>query len=284
MFTDRVVNTPELPVALLERVKIIEGQRIPSIHVLKSLASLCARTNWEYGVQVYETSVGGQQYKEATYVRGERDSIREPEKPEGASKGVFIHTHNNRRGLSINSLLHLGKPSWYMLPSDAGFDNFFERLVTGKAGDITAHLFSRPFAGYLNILSDYGVTLHIGVTGDSANDDLKDSQWEIIAGKQAGRVYETPRKLWMDHKSTPDSVMVWSERWPHSNSNFFLMLSWDRVSELTPVFTDLENLCFGDGVERVVQNLYLDVPHKKNLSDVAQISFVIKTDSGFKEY
>lgn len=96
---------------------------------------------------------------------------------------------------------------------------------------------------------------------------MKDSEWGMLFGSQKGKVV-SPKKLAFDRYPVYDPVMVWYNRWPHRNTNFFLLLSWSKVQEFTPVFNDLDNLCFGDGVNKIVQHLQLDVVHQTNLAAV----------------
>ena len=74
-----------------------------------------------------------------------------------------------------------------------------------------------------------------------------------------------------DTKSVPDSMMVWSQSWPSGNTRFLLLLDWNRVKELEPVYGNLRDLCFGTGVKKLVEHLSLEVPCKDNLSQATTL-------------
>lgn len=272
MTVDQVSNTAESPLDMIGKVGIVENQPIPSIEILQNLVALSSRQDREYGVQVYEIQTEEGNRKASTYIKGEKNYVREPEPPQHTRRGVFFHTHPEMKSW-LNQII-VGKRirPWYMLPSDMGFKDMLDKMVSGRAGDIVATMSSARLAGYLNIASPYGLTLRIGVVNDPSNTQLEDSEWEMLFGSQKGKVVSRPQKLAFDRHPIYDPVMVWRNRWPHGNTNFFLLLSWDKLQELTPVFNDLDNLCFGDGVKKIAQHLQLDVAHQANLAAVPRFA------------
>lgn len=267
MTVDQLSNTPESPLAMLDKVGIVENQPIPSIEILQNLVVLSSRQSREYGIQLYETQTKEESHKAASYIKGEKAYIWEPKPPQHTQRGVFFHTHPEMKSWLNQIIVGQKIRPWYMLPSDMGYRDMFDKVLSGRAGDILATMMSARLAGYLNIASPYGLALRIAAVKDSSNDQLEDSEWGMLLGTQKGKIL-SPRKLALDRQPIYDSLMVWRNRWPHGSTNLFLLLSWGKVQELTPVFNDLDNVCFGDGVEKIVQHLQLDVVHQPNLAAV----------------
>lgn len=253
---------------ILDKTGIIESSSVPAIFDLKSMADFSSVKKREYGVQIAEVGTEDK-HRKALYVKGETGSIREPPKPADVLRGVFFHTHFNtthRHLLWPKSWINPIQLSWEMLPSDAGIEHAFESW----AGDITANFSTRTLGGYLNIASPFGLVMRVGVMEGESNKRLDDSQWEIMIGTQRGKIFTAKERIF-DHTSVPDPMMVWSHKWPHAKTSFYLLLSWDEVSKLNQTFGDLENLCFGDGVEKLVKELGLDIPYGQNLSEITKI-------------
>lgn len=271
MTVDQVSNTAESPLAMLDKIGIVENQPIPSVETLQKLVALSSRQDREYGIQLYEMQTEEGDRKASTYIKGEKGHIREPKPPQHTQRGVFFHTHPEMRSWLNQIIVGSRTRPWYMLPSDMGFKDMFDKVLSGRSGDIVATMLSARLAGYMNIASPYGLTLRIGVVKDPSNSQLEDSEWGMLSGSQKGKVV-SPKKLALDRHAIYDPVMVWRNRWPHGNTNYFLLLSWDKLQELTPVFNNLDNLCFGDGVEKVVQHLQLNVEHRDNLAAVPRFA------------
>lgn len=272
MTVDQVSNTAASLLDMIKKVGIVENQPIPSVKILQNLVALSSRQGREYGVQLYEMQTEEGNRKASTYIKGEKDHIWEPKPPQHTQRGIFFHTHPELKSWLNQIIIGSRIRPWYMLPSDTGFHDMFYKMVSGRGGDIVATVLSARLAGYLNIASPYGLTLRLGEVNDPSNTQLKDSEWEMLFGSQKGKVVSQPQKLAFDRHPIYDPVMVWRNRWPHGNTNFFLLLSWGKLQELTPVFNDLDNICFGDGVEKIAQHLQLDVVPQANLTAVPRFA------------
>lgn len=277
MGIDQLSGTGNTTLGILEKTGLVENSILPSLDTLQGLAQLGTKNLVEYGVQIYEAVVNGRTTHEATFVRGlppskyaRKMSIFEPEKPENATRGVFFHTHSDEPYSTwryLRSFIHPRKQhSWYMLPSDEGVGYSLDKM---GGGDTYAN-YSRKLGGYLNVVSPHGMALHVGVGPRLQGVHLTNSEWEIVAGTQKGRKY-TPIQRYSDLSSVPDPIMIWKHQWPAGNSQFFLLLSWGEINRLSSVFENVENLCFGDGLEKMIKELNIDIPHENNLADVTKI-------------
>lgn len=254
--------------------RILRVDRSATIRDLKELAVKTQESAAEYGVSIYQTI---EDKSGSVYTVGEGTSIYEPEPPSelrGKIKsGVFVHCHpvrSNERSDDGRTL--------HILPSGNGF----------FSGDFEASIQSRVIGGYLNIASEYGMTMFIGIEGISRDDEVvrklrkkfkgsylgKQKVWKIITGERAGTAFVNSEfeEAVNDKLSMGDDVLLFSNT-EELGVRYFLHLSWEKLEELKSTYGDLNNLCFGDGLEKLVGALKLHVPHKKNLGEAAVIAY-----------
>ena len=231
--------------------------RPATINDLKELAIKTQESAVEYGVSIYQTTDGK---SGSVYTVGEGTSIYEPEPPKelrGKIKsGVFVHCHpirNNERP-DVGRTLHV-------LPSGNGF----------FSGDFEASIMSRVIGGYLNIASEYGLTMFVGIVGISRDEKVvrdlrkkfkknylgKQKIWKIISGERAGTalVNSEFEEAVYDKLSMNEDVLLFSNT-EELGVRYFLHLSWEKLEELKSAYGDLNNLCFGDGVEKLAESKF----------------------------
>lgn len=269
-------NAPNIDLGLDIKVNtLISG--VPTIEEVRDAANMTQFEMQEYGVSVYSTTNGE---KKTLFTKSDGLSIFKPEVPyeiKGKIKeSVFIHCHPIVREERVES----GR-SLHILPSGHG----------GFEGDFAASLWSPSGGNYLNIASEYGLTMNIGVQGISRVDDLtrtlrernrayklaNEAVWKVYSGEKAGMSFnqdEFPQAV-TDKFVINEEVLLLSHTERAIGEKYFLHLSWNKLKELEPIFGGMENLFFGDGLDKLTEHLKINVPHEKNLAKATQHSYAM---------
>lgn len=266
-------NHPQIIESLGISEKVVHSDSLPTIDDLHTLANKAKETKTELGVSIY--MVSAEEKMGSTYNIGSATSIYEPEPPNKykgkIEAGLFIHCHPVPDSKRVKE----GRPL-HILPS--GGEGRF-------VGDFAANVMSRVVGGYLNIASEYGLTMSIGIEGISREDDLtrkmrkklgaykkgNEKTWKILSGEKAGvSMVGNEYRAEVDKKfSIGDDVVLLSHT-QELGIRYFLHTSWDKLKELESIYGGVENLCFGDGLQALLKELNISVPHEKNLSTAAK--------------
>jgi hypothetical protein len=237
----------------------------PTIEDIHTLALRTQEKMNEYGVSVYTTSEGN---VGSVYTIGREHNIFEPAPSEllrgNIKSGVFIHCHPLASRIRVDS--------------GTSLDSLPSRM------DFKADLWSRVIGGYMNVASESGFTMCIGIEGISREDyvtrrlrrkvgahDLAGQQvWKILSGNNAGTAFadKEVEEAIMDRFPLEKDMTLVSNT-GDLGTRYFLHLPWDKLEELKGVYGSFENLCFGDGLDRLTEHLDIDVPHSRNLGDTA---------------
>lgn len=248
--------------------------KLPTMNDIHTLALRTQEKMEEYGVSMYKTTDGK---CGSVYNKGGKRSIYEPEPPREfrgkIESGVFVHCHPIPQSERVAE----GR-SLHVLPSG----------TKAFAGDFEANNWSRVIGGYLNVASEYGLTMFIGIEGISREDyvtrqlrrkvgshDLaKQRVWKVLSGNQSGTAFVGDEfREAVDKKFSMDEDLILLSNTQDLGTRYFLHLSWEKLGELEPVYGSLENLCFGDGLKSLIGHLGVKVPHKDNLGDAASVLY-----------
>lgn len=265
----------------LER-RVVQG--VPTIQDIRDLALKTQSEQIEYGVSVYQT-VSAE--TGSVYAAGSSRAIFEPEPPKELKgkirSGVFIHCHP----IALSERVENGR-SLHLLPSGSN----------SLAGDFGADIMSRIIGGYLNVASEYGLTMNIGIEGITREDfitrELKrkagadktanEHVWKIWSGNKAGTAFVN-REIGeaVDQKFSVDEDIILLSHTDSLGTRNFLHLSWEKLTELESIYGGFENLCFGNGLDLLLNHLAIDVKHDKNLGEAAQTTYALPQKRGEKE-
>ncbi|MFC1727263.1 hypothetical protein ACFL0Y_01950 [Patescibacteria group bacterium] len=267
------------PLSLTDRLdseKYIAFQQLPTLSDIQAIAESGQLKQREYGAQLYTTGdkVG------CNYVRGYdsrsgNKAIREPRPPERLwekiQSGVFIHTH------PLKEKYLLKKPD---VPMGA---------LPSRSGDIPASLLASYIGTYLNVATVYGLVMNIGAEGIDRSEHVvrtlrgrlgvqeqaKEDVWKVWTGERAGDTLADKKGGEFDDNDLlgRENIVIISHTRISGPVSWFLFVSWDKLNELEAVHGGLENICFGDGVQKIVKELSIDVPHGENLSDIVKNPF-----------
>ncbi len=269
------MNQNESPSEIIEKLtesnKEFRSNTLPSIDDLHTMALMTQDKGLELGVSLYTASKG--EINGSEFNVGTERSIYEPTPPRELrgkiSSGVFIHCHP----ISEDERVPDGK-SLHILPS--GTQPF--------EGDFEASYMSRVVAGYLNVASEYGLTMMVGIEGIAREDDItrkmreklgrsdlaRERTWKVLSGEQGGvAMVGDEFKVAVDDKFSINEDVVLLSNTQELGVRYFLHISWDKLKELEKSYGSLENLCFGDGLESLLQELNIEVQHEKNLGSAA---------------
>jgi hypothetical protein len=96
--------------------------------------------------------------------------------------------------------------------------------------------------------------------------------WKVLSGEKAGSAWvgsEFPQAI--DEKfSLSENVILFSNT-QELGIKYFLHMSWEKLKELETVYGGLDNLCFGNGLQLLVQKLGIHVHHEASLSDATRL-------------
>lgn len=274
----------------LEKVGSIEYRRAPTINELEILAAEGQKKIREYGTQTIKL-VDGTVRTIFRSPDSNQLSIIEPDIPSElrgeVQAGVFQHNHPVKQGEETRT----GEITLHILPSGGDFKN--NRYPTRIAG-------LKP-GGAMNITSQHGVTLNIGITGMDREEDIvrrlkyrvgaretakETNVWKFYTGPRTGEsiINQVPEKVSEKYSLGNGDVIVASHTEyvyfptmdkagmsPIATVRYFVFVGWKEFKQLEDNFGGLENLYFGDGVDRLTEKLNLDIPHERNLSDVCKI-------------
>lgn len=261
--------------------RIVQG--FPTIQDIRGLAVKTQFEQIEYGVSVYQT-VSGE--TGSVYASGGSGSIYEPELPSELKgkirSGIFIHCHP----VNPSERVETGR-SLHILPSGS----------SSLAGDFGADIISRVIGGYLNVASEYGLTMNIGVESitreDSITRELKrkagagktsnEHVWKIWSGGKAGTAFVN-REMGeaVDQKFSLDEDIILLSHTGSLGTRSFLHLSWEKLTESESIYGGFKNLCFGNGLDLLISHLAIDVKHSKNLGEAAQTTYALPQKRGYK--
>lgn len=274
----------------LEKANSIEFRRMPTIDELEMLAAEGQKTTREYGIQTIKLVDGTLR----TIFKSSDSNqllIIEPDIPSELKRdvqaGVFQHNHPVKPGEETGT----GEITLHILPSSGDFEN--NKYPTRIAG-------LKP-GGAMNITSQYGVTLNIGIAGMNREEDIvrrlkyragaiktatETNIWKFYTGSRTGEsiVNQVPEKVSEKYSLGNGDIIVASHTEyvyfpamdkagvsPIATVRHFVFISWEQFRHLENNFGGLENLYFGNGIDRLVETLDLDIPHERNLSDVCKI-------------
>ena len=248
---------------------------VPGVPQIQDLITATLETQHhleEHGISVYATKEGD---RHTLFTKSKGQSIFEPDIPSSLKgkikSGIFIHCHPISTSEEVN-----GGRSLHILPS----------AYSAFAGDFAANLWSRVIGGYLNIASKYGLTINIGIDGISRDEDVTrtlrekvnaydlatEKVWKVLSGQKGSMSFnQMEARQAIDDKFTMDEdVLLRSYTDRAIGTKYFLHLSWEKIQELEQVFSGLDNFFFGDGLDRLIKHLNLDVTHEKNLAMAAR--------------
>ena len=154
------------------------------------------------------------------------------------------------------------------------------------SGDFGASIFSRVIGGYLNVASEYGFTMCVGIEPISREDLItramrkklgspdisKQTIWKVLSGEKSGTSFVgvESRQAINDKFSMNEDVIAFSHV-EKDGVRYFLHVSWEALDELVDDCGGIENIFFGDGLNLLLKKLEMDVPCKNNLGAVADI-------------
>lgn len=287
----QIETQPDTLIGQLEKATSIEFQRMPSIDELEMLAAVGQKKIREYGIQTLKLVDGTVIKTIFKSPDSNRLSIVEPDIPSelkgDIQAGVFLHNHPIKQQEENGT----GEITLHILPSDGDFEN--NKYPTRVAG-------LKP-GGAMNVTSQYGVTLNIGITGMDREEDIvrrlkyragaretakETNIWKFYNGPRAGEsaVNQQSEKVLEKYSLGNEDILIASHTEytyfpamdqakisPLATVRHFIFVSWEKLKQLENSFGGLENLYFGNGVDKLVKALELDIPHEQNLSDVCKI-------------
>ena len=136
----------------------------------------------------------------------------------------------------------------------------------------------------------------MGVEGNTREEDLtrtlrekaksfdlaNESIWKIMSGEKGGTSFnqkEFPQAI--DDKFTmEEDVVLLSHNERNIGTRYFLHLSWDKLKELEPVYGGVDNLFFGDGLDKLTKHLGINVYHEPNMAKAARKTYAMPKERG----
>lgn len=246
----------------LEKGESFIQEGFPTFEDFKDIVDLSNKRHLEYGIQLNHSR---KHPKSTVYSSGKETSIVAPPGYNDAGK-IFFHTHWVSDDRSPKSVISM-TPSY--------IPKHFEQFLVADYGNNVSGLAN---GGYLNVISPEGVTFMIGVekhtktatiTADirkKAGVANETSAPLIImkSGKYEGEIIDefSPEAKTTDHLGESDHL-AFTVRIPSMGYDYnMLFVGHDYLakSEVTP-----EQVCFGTGINKIVDDLGIDIPHQPNL-------------------
>jgi hypothetical protein len=271
--------------AELKDKKLCERNGVPSEEDLRELVEYSIQNGNEHGVQVLRLK---DDQRLSRWVKGRGGVITEPgltkDLREQAEAGIFVHVHNIRTSKSGSNLA-------YALPSEISVPGSFEAITTNDFIYTRVYGGGKATSGLLNIAHQDGLTLniaratmprHLAVVNQLRdwrglgvkNRDL--SVWKVRTGDNAGDVFPSSYEEFQKgyHLNYENSPVVISRLDVDARvDEHFLIMTWEQAKDLRPTYGSLDNLLFGNGLQRLGDRLGLSdrkVPYEKSLAEVAQ--------------
>ena len=220
-----------------------EESRRPEWGDLVAMMRVTMHQSGEYGLVVAESDSGE---PSVGFIRGGRGAVSNKSLMKGDKK-VFFHSHP-----SIQETL----------------EGLCGPLVS--EADIEGTLFNDHGGGYLNVVSEYGMTLHIGSSGIAI--DAKETEYKVESGELANTYIRIPTEgkgvvpEVVEQLKLMEEPYVYSVTEPNAvdtipNRHTFVHIPWSHLNREV----DVSDLCFGKGLETILTSLPGDFDAPENL-------------------
>jgi len=237
-----------------ERDKKYDGEKVIGPALWDNFWEIIADTKYsdsEYGLKICKNKLGDERF--IRFIRGQRRTIIPPNEDNYGDEyltNIFFHTHPGATN---------GSRDYSFLPS--GVDNGATMIYLNQGG-------------MANVVNNEGITImiHSGpLVGDQNHID--GSRFEAIWDNPLSARYENMeviRKFVLENEDSQskDAVFLFTviDR-VYKSRRIYLRVGRNRVENSG---LSLDDLCFSDGLNSLIEKFHLNVPHEKNLSCALQ--------------
>ncbi len=260
--TEEANPVEETVVDELESRTEFRVSEMPTLSDMKALARVSKALKVECGVQL--NSSGETPY--TAYCRGTKTHIYHP-RVQGRYNTVFFHTHPGEEIGRLPTSIAVLTPSFVT-----------ERYSQYNKRDVGALDLDLNGGGAMNIISETGITFCVGTLSHSSEsiattkarrvlrmaDTTSTPLLFVMSGPREGEVIDNFSDETYDSDYVGDEQSVcFVIRVPSKRVDYVMVFSSFETLERNNV--DVPNLCFGDGVSRLLTSENIAVPHSNNL-------------------